>query len=181
MRWLANRRVRVAHAANAHEASLALSEVPQSGAVARAQYNEENPASPQRVTLAKGEKEKERESLHLKISPYIWRGLPQPGGGTRDLICTVTFFFCVFFISFLGEGLWAFACKDDGRGDRGEGETEAESRLSHAVTEREEAHDEFTEPVRHLHTPGETLGRRYVCVNPNRECVTYVVFHNLTN
>ncbi len=103
MRWLANRRVRVAHAANVHEAGLALSEVPQSGAVARAQYNEENPASPQRATLAKGEKEKERESLHLKISPYIWRGSPQPGGGTRDLICTVTFFFCVFFISFLGK------------------------------------------------------------------------------
>lgn len=76
-----------------------------SGSAARAQYNEENPASPHRATLAKGVKEKERESLHLKISPYIWRGSPQPGGGTRDLICTVTFFFCVFFISFLGEGL----------------------------------------------------------------------------
>lgn len=62
-------------------------------------------------------------------------------------------------------------CKDDGRGDGGEGETEAESRLSHAVIKREEAHDEFTEPVRHLHTPGETLGRRYVCVNLNHECV----------
>lgn len=60
MRWLATRRVRVAHAANAREAGLALSVVPQSGAVARAQYNEENPVSPYRVTLAKGEKERER-------------------------------------------------------------------------------------------------------------------------
>lgn len=32
----------------------------QHGAVARAQYNEENPVSPYRVTLAKGEKERER-------------------------------------------------------------------------------------------------------------------------
>ncbi len=131
-----------------------------SGSAARAQYNEENTASPHRATLAKGVKEKERESLHLKTSHHIWRGSPQPGGGTRDLIYTVTFFFCVFFISFLGEGLWAFACKDDGRGDGGEWETEAESRLSHAVTEREEAHDEFTKPERDLHTPGETFGRR---------------------
>lgn len=43
--------------------------------------------------------------------------------------------------------------KDDGRGDRSEGETEAESRLFDAVTEREEADDEFAQPVRHLYTP----------------------------
>ncbi len=64
-----------------------------SGSAARAQYNEENTTSPHRATLAKGVKEKERESLHLKTSHHIWTGSPQPGGGTRDLIYTVTFLF----------------------------------------------------------------------------------------
>ncbi len=73
-----------------------------SGSAARAQYNEENTASPHRATLAKGVKEKERESLHLKISHRIWTGSPQPGGGTRDLIYTVTFFLLCFLYFFSG-------------------------------------------------------------------------------
>ncbi len=162
MRWLANRRVCVAHAANAREACLALSEVPQSrsGSAARAQYNEENTASPHRATLAKGVKEKERESLHLKTSHHIWTGSPQPGGGTRDLIYTVLFSFVFSLFLFWGKDCERLRAK------MMVGEMEVnerprpKSRLSHAVTEREEAHDEFTKPERDLHTPGETLGRR---------------------
>lgn len=43
--------------------------------------------------------------------------------------------------------------KDDGWRDRGEGETEAESRLFDAIVERKEVDDQFAKSVRHLYTP----------------------------
>lgn len=43
--------------------------------------------------------------------------------------------------------------KDDGRGDRSEGEAEAESRLFDAIVERKEVDDQFAKSVRHLYTP----------------------------
>lgn len=48
--------------------------------------------------------------------------------------------------------------KDDGRGDRSEGETEAESRLFDAIVKRKEADDQFAKSLRHLHTPREASG-----------------------
>lgn len=87
------------------------------------------------------------------------------GGETRDLISKFFFSFCIFSPFFIKKdcvfgGLFASGRKDDGRGDRSEGETEAESRLFDAVTERKEANDEFAKSVRHLHTSGEASRRR---------------------
>lgn len=67
-------------------------------------------------------------------------------GGSRDFIRKFFFPFQFFFLFIKKDCV--LAClhsrrKDDGRGDRSEGETEAESRLFDAVTKREEAHDEF--------------------------------------
>ncbi len=175
MRWLANRRVRVAHAANAHEAGSGALGGSSVRSCSASSVQRREPSESTTRDSSEGEKEKERESLHLKISPYIWRGLAAAWRGERGIWSARYFFLCVS-LFFSGEGLWAFACKDDGRGDRGEGETEAESRLSHAVTDTRRSSWRVYEPVRHLHTPGETLGRRYVCVNPNRECVTLTMW-----